>query len=580
MKTLKLLLLTFLFSCSCEEEKVNKEMIINPYIYGAPLLASDDFIPVIFSWGQSNEIGRGEAERQLQLTPYSFDPTGIKIYYKTNYSATDNGAWYNLQTGSVLTQEPDNSVTTFGSYITAAIKLGAILNKTVYIIPTADGGTVVNNTGGLRTWHPSVVNECFDVAMDNYYQVAIDKLQVAFPGKQIVVFMTVTEGESDAGTGRTQLQFYNDITTVISSMRAYELLSTSPLIAAKMNYLQTSAEDDIDAAWVDYYNANPSVVRLVETTDLPRKMDLTTAQKGGITASTGSDDEHLSYIAQNTKGLRVAEEIRNYYGWADVSIIPSSTNTGFDPTTLGTVNVRLQGTSSKVTLQTDKYNISTSAGAIVNDGSTGTFAVTGTIQYKETELKGWINISGLIGGIANTSRIQTGAAVGTSLFNHSFSIAAWIKPRDGNPPANYSIFHDIASTGTPNNSRLLVYMSTDGKLNALYAVGGTAVTATTASAIFVDGTQDRSKHIAITFTSGNFIRIYVDGVLQTLDVTNNGNIAALTMANYTNGTNVFTIGAQRTGAATYNTYYYGHIREVMIQPVVYSAGDIANLMLN
>lgn len=578
---LKIIVLLVLFiGCNEDDMQFAQHGVLGSANQGQQISPTDDFVPVIFSWGQSNEIGRAEYYRYLDLTPYTFDPTKVSIYTKTDYTATDNGSWGYLQVGSPSTHEYDlPTFVTYGSYVTAAIKLSAILNRRVYIIPTADGGTVVNTLGTYRTWNPATSNECFDVAMDNYYQVAIDKLQAANPGVPIVVFITVTEGETDAGQSRSQADFYADITSVISAMRSYEQLSSSLLVAAKINYMQTAAETTINAAWEQYRAANSTLTRLIETSDLKRKQDLTAAEKGGITV-TASDDEHLSYLAQNTKGLRVAEAIRAYYGWPDVSLTPASTNTGYNPTGIGTVHVRIQGTSGKVTLTTNKYQIAT----ITNDGSIGSFSITnGVLQYKEDGFKGWINSdkNKVVGGATdNLLRVQSSAAIGTSLFNHSFSFAAWVRPRDGNPPAIYTLFHDIQNTASVNNSRVTVVITTDGKIYAYYAVGGTVVQAQTNTAIFSDNTQEAPKHIAVTFTSGDLIRIYVDGVLQTLDVTLNGNLSTVVMANYVNATNVMTIGATRSGASTYTTHFYGHIREFMIQPVVYSAGDIANLMLN
>jgi hypothetical protein len=543
------------------------------------LLATDDFIPVILSWGQSNEIGRAEFGRYLDLTPYTFDPIKVKGYWKTDYTTTDNGQWSSMQVGSAMTREYDlSSFTTYGSYVTAAIKLAAILNKTVYVIPVADGGTVVNTLGTYRTWNDATSAECFDVAMDRFYQVAIDKLQVEFPGKQIVVFITVTEGETDAFQTRTQLQFFNDVTSIMTAMRSYEQLSTALLVVQKINYMQNSDEDTINAAWDDYLAANPDRVRIVETSDLVRKTDLTVTEKGGISPSTGADDEHISYLGQNEKGLRVAEAIRSFYGWADVSLTPSSTNTAFDPTSIGTVHIRLQGSSGKVTQTANKYTLT----GITNDGSIGTFAINnGTIHYKQDDIKGWINSNlTLSSGSNNLPRVQTTAAVGTSLFNHSFSIAGWVRPRDGNPTAFYSLVHDIQNTASVNNSRVLVGIATDGKVYALYAVGGTAVQAQTNTAVFTDNTQTAAAHLTWTFTSGGLIRIYVNGVLQTLDAVLNGNISALTMANYVNATNTLTLFATRGTGSSYNNHFYGHVRELMIQPVVYSTTDIANLMLN
>lgn len=552
----------------------------NPSVlFGNPLhlQPTDDFIPVILSWGQSNEIGRAEYDRYEKMTKYTYDIPKVQVYYKTDYTATDNGNFFMMQTGSIVTKEPDASGTTrhYGSYVVAAYKLSEMLNKTVYVIPTADGGTIVNTTGAFRSWHPTITAECFDVAMDRYYAVALAKLQAANPGKRIVVWIMVTEGETDASQGRTQLQFFNDITAIMTDMRSYDQLASAPLFASKINYLQTAGEATINAAWEDYRAANASLVRLIETSDLPRKIDLTTTQKGGITA-TSTDDEHLSYIGQNTKGERDADAVFDYYGWTKPTIDAPSTNTGYSTSTLSANHVRLQCTDGKVTRGTDDYKVS----ALTNDLSTGTFSsVTGNVFLKEESKKWWLFTPNLHAGVANTPRIQTSAAVGTTLFNHSFSWSCWVRPRDGQPTAAYTLIQDLNSTGSPT-MRFYVQIGTDGKIYVNYMVSSVSSLAVTASAVFADNLQTSSKHIAVTLTSGDAIRIYVNGVLQTLDATNNGNLSAITMANYVNGTNVLTLMASRTGASSYSSYFFGHLREMTIQPVVYSTTDIANLMLN
>jgi hypothetical protein len=539
-----------------------------------------DFIPVIFDApSQSNGIGRAEADRYTQLTPWSTAPKGVKIFYKPDYTSTDNGSWSQCFVGSIVTVEPDlPSFRVFAGYVTAAIKLQAILNRNVYIIPCGDGGTIMNDGGAFRSWHPTISGECYTVANARYLSQAIAKLRTDFPGRQIVIFRTAHEGETDASQGRTQAQFLTDVQTYETAARGFTgIMDNAPFIVTKINYLQTSGEDDINAAWQDLADADPKRVKIVDISDLPRKTDLTTTEKGGLSPSTGSDDEHTSYLAQIEKGFRIAEQIRAFYGWADVSLIPATTNTAFDPSTINAGHVRLQCTSSKVTLVADKYIIS----AATNDLSTGTFSsVTNLVTYKHNAGKGWLFFPLLNGASANLSRLQSSAAIGTTLFSHSYSYSSWVIPRDGNPPSVYTLYHDVQNTSNLNLSRTYALITTDGKINVVYAVGGTAVSATTASAVFSDNTVESPVHIAITFTSGDYIRIYVNGVIQTLDAGALGNISALTMANYVNATNSLAIGVQRTGASTYLNHFYGHMREVTIQPVVYSTTDIANLMLN
>lgn len=539
-----------------------------------------DFIPVIFEApAQSNGIGRGEADRYNQLTPWPTIPQKVKIYYKPDYTATDNGTWNDLIVGTILTVEPDlSSFRVFGGYVTAAIKLAAILNRDVYIIPCGDGGTIMNNGGAFRSWHPSISNECYEVAHTRYLSPALTKLRTDFPGRQIVIFRTAHEGETDAGQGRSQAQFFADIGTYETSARAFTgILANAPFVVTKISYMRDAAEDTINAAWQQFADADTKRIKIVDISDLDRKVDLSTAEKGGFSPSTGADDEHQSYLAQIEKGFRIAEAIRAFYGWQDVSLIPATTNTAFDPSTINAGHVRLQCTSAKVTLVTDTYRIS----AATNDLSTGTFSsVTGVICYKHDGGKGWLGFPLLNGASTNLSRLQTSAAVGTTLFAHSFSFSAWVRPRDGHPPIIYTLYQDVQNTGALNNSRTYALILTTGHINVVLAIGGTAVQATTLNPVFDDNAVQRPYHIAITFTSGNLIRIYVDGVLQSLDPAFPGDISGLTMANYVNATNVLTIGANRTGASTYNNHFYGHMREVTIQPVVYSVSDIQNLMLN
>lgn len=542
---------------------------------------ASNFIPVLWSGspGQSNDIGRAEADRYHQLTPYTVDPKQIHIYYKPDYTATDNGAWFPLIVGSILTVEPDlPSFRVFGGYVTAAIKMQSMLNRPVYIIPTGDGGTVMNTLGTYRTWNPATSGECYQVATERYFTPAISKLMTDFPGRQIVIFRAIHEGETDAGQSRSQANFLADVQSFENSLRAYNpLLLFAPVAVCEIFYMDTAAEDTINAAWTQFVNADPGRVKWVQTSDLKRKVDLTTTEKGSLTATTGADDEHLSYLAQVTKGLRIAEAWRSFYGWASGDLQPASTNTGFNPSTINAGHVRLQCSPGKVTTTANTYKLT----ALTNDLSTGTFSTfTNLHLFKWEGGKGWWQTPTVNAASNNFPRLVSSAAIGTTLFAHSFSYGEWIRPRDGQYTIIQCLLHDIQNVSSPNNSRLQIFILTTGKINVIFSIGGTAVQAVTDSVIFPDGSQTEPVHLAITFTSGGLIRIYINAVLQTLDAVNNGNISGLTMANYVNGTNPLLLGARLAAAATYDQHFYGHRRELTIQPVVWSVGDIQNLMLN
>jgi len=184
----------------------------------------------------------------------------------------------------------------------------------------------------------------------------------------------------------------------------------------------------------------------------------------------------------------------------------------------------------------------------------------------------------------NIGYIESSTAIGTSLFAGSFSVSFFLKPFEGQPTSTsrYTIFYDVQNVGTPNNSRVLIRLegqSVGNALRAYIAVGGTLKQALTSTPIFTTGTQLKEKHIAVTFTNGDFIRIYVDGVLQTLDATLNGSLSGINLSSYVNNTNKLMIGATRDSTIAFPLN--GHLRDFIIQPgVVYSQSDINNLMTN
>lgn len=552
-------------------------MILNPYVFRQAL--ESDFIALVYDDGQSNSAGRAEADR-LALMTYPDAPSQVYIYYKPNYTNTDNGAFQAILAGSNTTEPDVTSFRIFGAFHMAAIKFQHLLNRPVYIVMGGDGGTALKQNLTSPDWSPASSGECFDTFYTYYLEVAIGKLVAANPGKQIVVFPSRHQGETDAfvANNPATTDFVNTNypafdtarqTKIAAIIAAYPTVVFAPTAMRNLNYLQTSNETTINSYYASLVSANPSRYFLIDTTGQKRNVDLTSGEKGGIVA-TNTDDEHLSHLAMDYIATQEYNYWKNLYSIpGDDSIITS--NTGYDPSTFNANYVRLQMNSANTTTGTNNEIT-----ALTNNLSGVAFTSVGDVRFKINKRKGAYFFQQFTPG----ARIESNSAVGSTYFSSSFSWSAWVKPRDGQPGAAYYFIHDIASTASPNNSRFYVLLDTTGKINVAYAVGGTAVQGITNTAVFTNAQQIDETHLAVTVTSGGLIRIYVNGVLQTLDAVNNGNIAALTMALYTNITNKIQIGARRSGVSTYADFLFGIMREWTLQPGVYSSTEIANLQLN
>ncbi len=297
--------------------------------------AFDDFIPVIFDIGQSNSIGRAESDR-LALTTYSKTPAGVKIYYKTAYGAADNGTWQDIDTATNC-KEPDaaGSQRTFGGYLAFATDLRDLLGRNVYVIAAGDGSTALTDSGiTANNWDPDTVGSCFDRAIDQYFSVAITKLQTDFPGREIRVFISWHQGESDAGDAAATTAYSTNFPLFITALRsAHALLATAPLFITKLWYLKSANETTLNNYFISYQAANTSLVRLIDVSDQPQKDELTPEQIGGFTA-TISDDNHQSYLGQIAKGQRICTALVSLAGFVQ----QKPTNYSV-PTISGTVKV-------------------------------------------------------------------------------------------------------------------------------------------------------------------------------------------------------------------------------------------------
>lgn len=278
-----------------------------------------------------------------------------------------------------------------------------------------------------------------------------------------------------------------------------------------------------------------------------------------------------------------------YYGHNDDALIykfdvshtnsPSTehySNTEFFPETITATGVRLQMNrdNSEVSSATPAVGI----GVVTrshNTLSVGSIAFlnagTNNPEFLVQFDRGWYYF--------NSSRIVSSTSIANTFFRGSFSFGFWMMPDDGQPAAAQSIFRVSNLTTTTIDDTVRFQLSTDGKVLVSYAANGTNTNLVPANVIFANGAITTPVHIACTFTSGGIIRLYVDGVLQSDDGVSTGSMASITMTNFST-TNPFYIGMRQTGASTFDLPYTGRLREFLIQPVIWSAGDITNIMLN
>jgi hypothetical protein len=566
-----------LTGCAIHEEprEMSREIFHALMGFGGSGVDLNNSVFLIFDIGQSNSIGRAESDRLRLLTQYTVVPNSVKVFYKPSYTITNDGTFVPLENGSIYTKEPDQSASFrfFGAYSILADKLSSISPNTVYVCPVGDGGTsLAPNIGGTRDWDPASSNECFDTAFEYYYPFAYSKIEAEQPGKTIIPIMLWHQGENDAADATATANYGTNFAAFMIAARASHVsLANAYLIITKLYYNIDANEATINSALQSYADSNSTVVSILDISSQPRKQDLTVGQKGGVTP-TASDDQHTSYLGQIYKGEQFYSLVKTRL-FAAATDSEITNNTGFDPSTILSTGIRLQFSSSKVT-----YSSQYALTAITNDLSTGSFTnIQGTLKpiFKVIQRKGAVEYLS-----SGSAWVESSAAIGTALFAGGYYFGEFIKPLDGQPALSYTIYHDIANIADPNQTRTTATIQPNGKIYGYIAVGGTVKQFQTASAIFTNGAQLNEVHLAITFTNGDYVRVYIDGVLQTLDAAldSGGSLSGINLSSYANSTNPLHIAVNR--AAVRNLFFFGTMREFTIQNTVWSQANIDNLMLN
>jgi len=163
-----------------------------------------------------------------------------------------------------------------------------------------------------------------------------------------------------------------------------------------------------------------------------------------------------------------------------------------------------------------------------------------------------------------------------SVFQASYSISFWVKPDDGQPSSGQSLFGYRTASSSSINNTVQGKLLSNGKLWFRYQDGTNTADTQTNSVIFSDGATDWT-HVAIVVNeSADQIYIYVNGSVQTLDGTYNGDTSSLTFSDFGAGNN-FPIGGRHNLADGVGEFFSGKIDEFAIWSTALDATTIGKI---
>lgn len=157
-------------------------------------------------------------------------------------------------------------------------------------------------------------------------------------------------------------------------------------------------------------------------------------------------------------------------------------------------------------------------------------------------------------------------------FQVPFSVAFWAQPTDGQPTTVEAICGKRIDGSTMG---VEITVETSGKIRVYLADGTSTVYGMTNVAAFPDGATTW-KHIVVTVSTSQ-IDIWVDGVQQTLDATDDGDIAGagVDMSTYAD-TDPFYLGCS-SDAGVQERFYNGDLDDFRIVTRVLTSDEIAGL---
>ena len=159
-----------------------------------------------------------------------------------------------------------------------------------------------------------------------------------------------------------------------------------------------------------------------------------------------------------------------------------------------------------------------------------------------------------------------------AIFQSSHTFAFWVRFLDGNPASSQMMFAAQSASGS-SVTRVSFFIGADGKMTLGYIENGNQGRAKTTTAQ-ANGLTDWVHVVGITTQAG--MSLYLDGVQETLDATDDGDMSLVTMSNYSNSTDIF-VGA-RSSVNDPDLYLNGRICDFRIYSKALSQSEISDLV--
>jgi hypothetical protein len=247
----------------------------------------------------------------LTKMAYSKTPANCRMYNKPIMNLTDDGVMEDMSAGVNTTQYTPTD-RTFGAEISLCPLLKQHTANKVYYVKAMRGGTALYS--GPSNWSAYNSDNLLDMFLKTYATPAINDIIAENPGKEIRAVLLRHQGESD-NTDLKRNAYYANTVAQMDYIRAFQIngikyFETAPFLDTYL-YYRPEEQQEVDMNIVKETFANDIANSyMIDIRIQPRKMDLTTAQKGGF-KPTMSDNEHGSYLAMLQKGESAYDLLRS-----------------------------------------------------------------------------------------------------------------------------------------------------------------------------------------------------------------------------------------------------------------------------
>jgi len=291
-------------------------------IIGRPRAAEPETAYFIRVMGQSNALGYATHERLANplnyygistgypaiiggQPAYTATPPDVFIYNKPTALAwdseyVDDGSWQPYVAG--VNSAKNNPYT--GVELSLATRIQEYSGKKVYIIKPCFANTNLQFYFTYTQEPGAWLYTNIHIAMEHHTRMAMNAFRLANPNVRAVPLVDYWgQGENDAGQDRTAGQYFNDFVTMYNYRNKFDKANFNLpdnrrilTVIPTLKFTLLANEGVINTSYNDLAAAYPGDIKVLNTGLLPRKNDLTTAERlpsnGGL-----SDNTHMSLYA-------------------------------------------------------------------------------------------------------------------------------------------------------------------------------------------------------------------------------------------------------------------------------------------